>query len=90
MKVIQTLTFVALLSILIVLCNLRIAFEKLAVELQSPSRITEIVSYNCFDVKSYGKIEMDSDGVTLPPDDEIVAKLRGKRVGGLNEYLQNR
>jgi len=57
-----------------------VAFEKLAVELQSPSRVTEVVSYNRFDVASYGTINVD-EGINFPPASDLVARNdKGERV----------
>ena len=77
----RTLTLIVLIIILIVLCNIRVAFEKLAVELQSPSRVTEVVSYNRFDVASYGTINVDDKGINFPPASDLVARNdKGERV----------
>jgi len=77
----RVLILIALIIITIVLCNLRVAFEKLAVELQSPSRVTEVVSYNRFDVASYGTINVDDKSIDFPPAADLVARNnKGQRV----------
>jgi len=77
----RILTLIVLITILLVLFNIRVAFEKLAVELQSPSRVTEVVSYNRFDVASYGTINVDDKSINFPPASDLVARnCKGQRV----------